>query len=666
MQDSDDMGLLAAYFEGSEAAFTTLANRYVNLVYSAALRQLNDSHLAEEVTQAVFIILSKKASSLKKGTILSGWLLRATRFTCNNSLVSERRRLKREHEAARLQQGGSDDQAWEQMAPLLDAALAELRESDRNALALRFFEPKSFEDIGSMLGIGADTARKRISRAVLKLRRVFLRLTLSAVTIAGALSANACQPVASRVLATIASVGLLNLAPTHALPTAALIKSTLKLMAWTKAKVALAAAAFTLLSVGGIGIAFISLDAIFRDSGPTIPAGRLRLPVGSVKPMIGLAFHGVILASDGSLWAWGENYGGWPVLGLSEIQTQFCLCRIGHDTNWTSVAVGGHHNLAIKSDGTLWGWGENIYGQLGDGKSGRFRMQSTPVPSVPGNDWKQAAVGGSHSLALKNDGTLWGWGLNWGGELGTGNTNTQVAVPEQVGRETNWVKVCAGNNESLALQSDGSLWFWGDNPNPVAPRVRSNNIFLPKRMSPETNWVDIDATTWVMLALKGDGTLWAWGWQGHAFTGSRDPADGATPHQVGSDTNWAAILHGGTLYEILRKRDGSLWGMQATAVTPGSTPRPLQLSRIDLDANVAAFAEAGSPPAIPRIRVVLMNNGEVWTSGRVLGVHTPEHPNLQYLAKLLRRIKVRVDWGESRPIIRAKPWQLPNIDPVEP
>src|SRR4029077_10436543 len=109
---------------------------------SAALRQVNDPHVAEEVTQVVFILLAKKASALKRGVILSAWLHRATRFTCTNVLVSQYRRVRREQQAFQMQTPSADS-AWEQIAPLLDEAMARLGQEDRNALALRFFEQKS-------------------------------------------------------------------------------------------------------------------------------------------------------------------------------------------------------------------------------------------------------------------------------------------------------------------------------------------------------------------------------------------------------------------------------------------------------------------------------------------------------------------------------------------
>src|SRR5258706_16242036 len=118
------------------------------------------------------------------------------------------------------------------------------------------------------------------------------------------------------------------------------------------------------------------------QSASNPPGARLKLPVGSVTPAIALArSHGVVLASNGSLWSWGENDFGWPVLGLDNIKTQVCLRRIGDENDWSSLAVGGGalHRLAIKFNGTLWSCGQNEVGQLSDGTNGRHKMQSTPA-----------------------------------------------------------------------------------------------------------------------------------------------------------------------------------------------------------------------------------------------------------------------------------------------
>jgi alpha-tubulin suppressor-like RCC1 family protein len=143
--------------------------------------------------------------------------------------------------------------------------------------------------------------------------------------------------------------------------------------------------------------------------------GRVKLPAGGVAPLVSVgSSHGTVLAPDGSMWSWGGEDSGWPVLGLGNTNFTAVLRRIGSETNWTCVSAGTDHNLALKTDGTIWAWGANYDSQLGDGTR---TMRSSPVPSVPGNDWTQVVAGFVSSYALRKDGTLWAWGLNNFGQL---------------------------------------------------------------------------------------------------------------------------------------------------------------------------------------------------------------------------------------------------------
>src|SRR6266487_2891013 len=194
----DDWDLLQAYAQnGSESAFQRLVERYVDQVYSMALRQVRDPHLAQDVTQAVFLIVVRKAASLPRRTLLAGWLFKATRHVARTALRGERRRKEREKQAmASTLMNPEPEPASAQVEAHLDDALASLRESDRNALLLRYFQQRTVPDVATSLGTSEEAAQKRIERAVEKLRRYFGRrgVAVPSVTLMGVVSAQAVQP----------------------------------------------------------------------------------------------------------------------------------------------------------------------------------------------------------------------------------------------------------------------------------------------------------------------------------------------------------------------------------------------------------------------------------------------------------------------------------------
>ena len=413
-------------------------------------------------------------------------------------------------------------------------------------------------------------------------------------------------------------------------------------MAWTKAK--------TAIVVGTTAIALTLGTGYFGFFYQTHPkqSGKLKLPVGNVRPMICKGSgYGIFLASDGSLWSWGEEPNGWPVLGLANtnIQNIVSLRRIGNETDWVDVASGTYHSLAIKSDGTLWAWGGNVFYQLGDGTK---TTRSTPMPSVPGNDWKQVAAGSANSLALKNDGTLWAWGNNWAGQLGIG-TVKESPKAVQVGSANNWIKIWAGGSQTVGLQSDGSLWFWGT----LTGDSDTNRFLVPTRISPDTNWVDVCFGYFTEFAIKSDGTLWSWGLEANFYTQARDVSLNAMPMQVGTETDWQSYASSaGRFYHILMKKDGSLWALDASEhrrIKPDSEYKPVKLRKIDLHKDIVAYT-AGED----NLGVVLTRDGEVWTWGNVIGEHSPKDysgPKGEQLSPKSRIID--------------KPWQLSNIDSTE-
>lgn len=207
---TDDMALVREFsVRHSDAAFATLVQRHVNLVYSAAHRQVGDAHLAQEITQAVFLVLARKATALGSTTILSAWLYRTTRYVAADALRSQRRRAQREQEAyMQSQLNDSTTDAWSQLAPMLDEAMADLGETDRSALVLRFFENRTAAEIAAALRVKEAAAQKRVARALEKLRKIFLRrgVALSTASIAGAISANSISAAPVAVAVSVAQI----------------------------------------------------------------------------------------------------------------------------------------------------------------------------------------------------------------------------------------------------------------------------------------------------------------------------------------------------------------------------------------------------------------------------------------------------------------------------
>ena len=263
-----DFELLQAYTtEGEEDAFTELVNRYLGLVYSAALRQAPDASAASEITQSVFIILARKATTIRKDAVLAGWLLRTTRFTAANARRREHYRQQMEQRAMENVYPTESESVWNEIAPLLDEALAALGERDRDVLALRFFSQKSYKEIGAALASSEESARKRVSRAMDKLRAILAKRgkALPAAAVGSAISAHAVTEAPTELASTVAGVAMAKSAlVSGSIPL--LARATLQSLKWLQWK----AAAIRIAAVSMAGT--IVLLMVFNSRPASQPA----------------------------------------------------------------------------------------------------------------------------------------------------------------------------------------------------------------------------------------------------------------------------------------------------------------------------------------------------------------------------------------------------------
>jgi RNA polymerase sigma factor (sigma-70 family) len=253
---------------GSDPAFGKLVACYCDLVYSAALRRVGqDSQLAQDVAQQVFTDLARKAKSLPREVFLAGWLYQHTCFMSAHAVRAERRRQDRERQAVEMNaQNDSSDAAWRELAPVLDEAMSHLSATDRNAVVLRFFEHQPFQAVGQVLGMSEDGARKRVERALDKLRSFFGRrgVNVSAALLAETLNT---QAVTAAPAGMAAAVTVSSLAGAASAPSLNLL--LIKLMAVTKSQIA---AAGIILGLAGVMVHQARTSALLREENRRLAA----------------------------------------------------------------------------------------------------------------------------------------------------------------------------------------------------------------------------------------------------------------------------------------------------------------------------------------------------------------------------------------------------------
>jgi alpha-tubulin suppressor-like RCC1 family protein len=269
-------------------------------------------------------------------------------------------------------------------------------------------------------------------------------------------------------------------------------------------------------------------------------------------------YNTAAIKTDGTLWTWGQNTSGQLgdntiVIKSSPVQT------ISGGTNWKQVSLGNSFSSAIKTDGTLWTWGQNNYGQLGDNT---VVKKSSPVQTVAGGwTWKQVTCGVNHIAAIKTDGTLWLCGKNDVGQLGDNGSAYSYSSPIQtISGGTNWKQVSCFGNYTAAIKTDGTLWLWGINTN---GQLGDGTAVVKKSpvqtIAGGTNWKQVACGYFTAAAIKTDGTLWTWGDNTNGGLGDGTVVQKSSPVQtIAGGTNWKQVSLGNYFTSAI-KTDGTLW-----------------------------------------------------------------------------------------------------------
>jgi alpha-tubulin suppressor-like RCC1 family protein len=261
--------------------------------------------------------------------------------------------------------------------------------------------------------------------------------------------------------------------------------------------------------------------------------------------------------NDGTLWTWGrDSYG---VLGNGTTTSRSSPgTTVGGGTNWKQVSAQATNLVAIKTDGTLWTCGYNSAGALGDGTT---TSRTSPVTTAEGGtNWKQASAGLYYTTAIKTDGSLWTWGNNNSGQLGDNTTTNRSSPGTTSGGGTNWKQVFAGVFFTTAIKTDGSLWTWGNNNSGQLGDNTTTNRSSPGTTSGGgTNWKQVSCGRRHTAAIKTDGTLWTWGDDSYGQLGDNTTAARSSPGTTsGGGTNWKQVSCGRT-HTAAIKTDGTLW-----------------------------------------------------------------------------------------------------------
>ena len=345
-------------------------------------------------------------------------------------------------------------------------------------------------------------------------------------------------------------------------------------------------------------------------SEPKFHIGK-HLPPGKVQPQIVCGYmRAAFLAPDGSVWAWGQGYNGKTTRTLSVYGTPK---RLGHAIDWRKIAIGEEELFGIKEDGTLWRC--NLDSTLVGNPVIKTNFAELFERVGADSDWSEISVNGMHHvLALKQDGSLWAMGENKWGELGQGYIGSPITNLVQVLEGAKWKDASASFPRNYGLREDGTIWRWGVRPTTMFTTPEADAT--PAQISPDTNWVAIASGTLFVVALKSDNSLWIHGIYATLITEYTPSMDAESFSRIGSAKDWVEIVSSQS-HILVKKRDGSWWScgndfygqLGIGRATKGVSPLLQMLYPLELCSVVAGTGTT----------LIYAPDGKIWSFGARLG-----------------------------------------------
>lgn len=345
------------------------------------------------------------------------------------------------------------------------------------------------------------------------------------------------------------------------------------------------------------------------DGTATVPGKKLPVKVLNLKNIVAVSAENeqnLALKNDGSVWSWGANWYG--QLGDGSKNHSSVAVKVKNLSNVIDISMANSHGIALKSDGTVWTWGSNFKGQLGNGEKGPDKGQVVPTQVKGLTQVISVAAGNNNSLVLKSDGSVWGWGSNWDGSnkenYFISGITEDLTVPTRIEGLSNVLAIDYGITHALALKSDGTIWSWGQNYVGALGDGSNKTRSIPALVAGIEDVKAVSAGAMYSLALKNDGTVWAWGYNNNGQLGDGTKTTRLTPVQVKGLSDVIAIVAGND-HSIAIKNDGTVWSWGSNwdgkigdggMGTADNRLSPIQVKNIKAEGQINVVSQEKSEP----------------------------------------------------------------------